>query len=135
MNDTFWNPPSPSTPTNCHLQSVVKERNLKLDVVAFCSTFTDLLFLASPDAIDMLKEDVATVLTEIWDRHIGTQDPSHWGKVTSYTEITHFFVQFGVQAPFVTFYSLYSQGSLDRDVTFCFGGTHSFAMKHSLLCM
>ena len=133
MYNAFWNPPSPSTPTDKYLQSIIAEQNLKPDIVALCSTFTRLLVLASPDAVDTLKEDVIKLLTEVWKQHIGSQDPSHWLGKAWFTELTRLLVECGVQAPFVTLYSLYSQGSFGRDVAF-YRSTRSSAAGHSLQC-
>ena len=133
MYCAFWKPPSPSTPTNDYVQSVIKERNLKPDLVAFFSTFTRLLLLASPDAVDTLKEDVTKLLTEVWSQHIDSQGPSLWLRELWFTELTHLFVECGVQAPFVTLYSLHLQGSLEGDITFGIS-TRSFAARHSLQC-
>ena len=133
MYNALWNLPSMSAPTNDYLQSVITERNLKPDLVAFCSTFTRLLVLASPDAVDTLKEDVIRPLTEVWKQHIGSQEPSLWSGKLWFTELTHLFVQCGVQAPFVTLYSLHLQGSLDWDITFDLS-TRSLAARHLLQC-
>ena len=135
MNDTFWDPPSPSTPTNCHLQSVVKERNLKLDVVAFCSTFTNLLFLASSDAVEMLRDDIAKLLTNIWERDMRSKDTSRWMEEVWFADITHLYIEYDVQAPFMTLYSMYSRGSMDSDAMFA-RHTHfpNSGRVHSLQC-
>ena len=133
MSNAFWNPPSPSTPTDKYLQSIIAEQNLKPDIVALCSTFTHLLVLASPDAVDTLKEDVMKSLTEIWKQHIESQDPSIWLRELWFTELTHLFVECGVQAPFVTLYSLHLQGSLDGNIAFELS-TRFSAAGHSLQC-
>ena len=133
MYNTFWNPRPPSTPTDNYLQSIITEQNLKPDLVAFCSTFTRLLVLASPDAVDTLKEDVTKLLTEVWKQHIASQHPSHWLGKSRLTELTRLFVECGAQAPFVTVYSLYSQGSLDRYITSDIS-TRSSAARHSSQC-
>ena len=133
MYNAFWNPPSPSTPTDNYLQSIIAEQNLKPDIVALCSTFTRLLVLASPDAVDTLKEDVIKPLTEVWKQHIGSQDPSHWLGKLWFTELTRLLVEHGACAPFVTLYSLHLQGSLDWDITFDLS-TRSSAAEHSSQC-
>ena len=133
MSNAFWILPSMSAPTNDYLQSVITEQGLKPDLAAFCSTFTRLLVLASPDAVDTLKEEVIKPLTEVWKQHIGSQDPSLWLGKLWFTELTRLFVQCGVQAPFVTLYSLHLRGSLDWDITFDLS-THSSAAEHSSQC-
>ena len=134
MYSAFWNP----TPTDNNLQSIIKMRNLKPDLVALCLTFTRLLFLALPDAVDTLKVDVTKLLTQGWNQHIRSHGPSLWLgeslEKSRLTELIHLFVECGVQAPFVTLYSLYWQGSLGRDVIFD-RSTRSSAARHSFLCM
>ena len=133
MYNAFWNPPSPSIPTNNYLQSIIAEQNLKPDLVALCLTFTRLLVLASPDAVNTLQEDVIKLLTEVWNRHIGNKSSSLWREKAWVIELARLFVECGVQAPFVTLYSLYSRGSFDRDVAFD-KNTRPPAAGHSLQC-
>ena len=129
----LWEQSSPPTPTNEYIQSIIKEWNLEPDLVAFCSTFTHLLLLALPDVVDTFKGDVTELLTEAWSQHIESQDPSIWLRELWFTELTHLFVECGVQAPFVTLYSLHLQGSLDGNIAFELS-TRFSAAGHSLQC-
>ena len=113
---------------------MITEQNLKPDAVALCSTFTRLLVLASPDVVATHKRVVIKPLTEVWRQHIGSQDPPHWLGKLWFTELTRLLVEHGVQAPFVTLYSLHLQGSLDGDIAFELS-TRFSAAEHSLQCM
>ena len=135
MSNAFWNPPSPSTSTNDHLQAIITERNLKPHLAAFCRTFTNLLFLASPDAVEMLKGDIAKLLTKVWDRDMRSEGQSLWMEEVWFTDLTHLSIEYDAQAPFMTLYSMYSGGSMDSDAVFTHGtGVSESARVHSLQC-
>ena len=135
MYNAFWNPPSPSTPTNDRLQAIITKRNLKPDLAAFCWTFTNLLFLASSDAIKRLEGDIAKLLTNIWDGDMRNEVPSRWMQEVWFTDITHLYIEYDIQPPFITLYSMYSRGSMNSDAVFASRTRVSESTRvHSLQC-
>ena len=108
---------------------------MKPDLAAFSLTFTNLLFLASPDAVETLKGDIAKVLTNIWDGCQRNEVPSGWIKEVWFADVTHLYIEYDVQAPFITLYSMYSGGSMDSDAVFARGTRVSESTRvHSLQC-
>ena len=135
LYNVVWNSPSPSAPTNDHLQDVITKRNLEPDLAAFCLTFTNLLFLSSPDAIKRLEGDIAKLLTNIWDGDMRNEDLSHWMEEVWFADITHLYIEYDIQAPFMTLYSIYLRGSVNSNAAFARRTRVSeSARAHSLQC-
>ena len=107
--------------------SVGEEQNLGANVEAFCCAFLDLFFLASSEAVEAHKGDVATLLTKIWDEHIRNQDLDPLVKKIWFANFTHLSIEIGVYSPFLSLYSL------GKNVTFA-RSTNCSANGHPLLC-
>ena len=128
---TFWNQPSPSTPTNDYIQSEITKRKLEANLAAFCLTFSSLFLLASSEAIETHEEEARAFLSKIWDEQVETQD-------TAIAE--EWFIGFicisiisGVHAPCLQLYSMKRPGSLDNSILRD-EGLLSHAQRHSSLC-
>ena len=129
---TFWNQPSPSTPTNDYIQSEITKRKLEANLAAFCLTFSSLFLLASSEAIETHEEEARAFLSNIWDEQVKTQDAATaegWFIGFIYISIIS-----GVQAPFLQLYSMKTPESLD-DSILADKGLLSHAHRHSSLCM
>ena len=118
LYNTFWNPPSSSTTPNDYLYPIIKKRDLKPNLAAFFSIFANVLFLASPDAVEMLKGDIAKLLTKIWDGGMRSEGQYLWMEEVWFSDVTHLYIEYDAQAPFMTLYSMYSRGSMNSDAAF-----------------
>ena len=108
---------------------------MKPDLAAFCSTFTILLLLASPDAVETLKGDIVKLLTDIWDGHMRNGDAFRWMREVWFADITHLCIEYDIQSPFMTLYSMCSGGSMKSDAVFACGTRVSESARvHSLQC-
>ena len=114
MYNAFWNPPSPSTPTNDHLQAIITERKLEPDITPFLRTFHALYLLASKESADACREDVAMLVDKLWEMHMPTTaySPLPTDKEAFY--LVHLRMESGRQSPFLALYSSASKGSFNH---------------------
>ena len=63
------------------------------------------------------------------------EDTSRWMEEVWFADMTHLYIEYDVQAPFITLYSMYSGGSMDSDAVFARGTRVSESTRvHSLQC-
>ena len=116
MYNAFWNPPSPSTPTNDHLQVIITERKLKPDITPFFQTFHDLYRLASKEAADACRKDVAMLADKLWEVHMPTTADSLLPTDDETLKLVHRLMESGGQSPFLALYSSASKESFNHEV-------------------
>ena len=116
MYNAFWNPPSPSTPTNDHLQDIIAERKLKPNITTFFQTFNALYGLASKEAADACREDVAKFVDKICEMLMPTTADSLLPTDKGTFKSVHLYMESGVQSPFLALYSSASRGSFNHQV-------------------
>ena len=134
MHFAFWGKPLAPIIINDDFGSMIKERNLEPDSVAFCSIFTSLWVLASSDVADMLRGDAETLLITIWNGDMGSQYLSSCLSRVWFTDFVHLSIDLAFGTSFVTLYSLCSRGLLDRKAVFA-KSTRKYTKGHSLRCM
>ena len=115
MYNAFWNPPSPSTPTNDHLQDIIAERKLKPNITTFFQTFNALYGLASKEAVDACHEDVTMLVDRLWEMRMPTTADSLLPTDKGSFELVHLCMDSGGQSPFLALYSSASNESFDHD--------------------
>ena len=111
MYNAFWNPPSPSTPTNDHIQAIITERKLKPDITLFLRTFYGLYSLASKEAADACREDVAMLFDKLWEMRMPTTGDSLFPTDEGTFNLVHLCMESGGQSPFLALYSSASKES------------------------
>ena len=116
MYNAFWNPPSPSTPTNDHLQAIITERKLEPDIMPFFQTFHALYGLASKEASDACREDVAMLVDRLWEMGMPTTADSLLPTDKESLKLVHLYMESGGQYPFLALYSSASKESFDHQV-------------------
>ena len=116
MCNAFWNPPSPSTPTNDHLQAIITEKKLKPDITPFFQTFSALYGLASKEAADACREDVAKFVDKIWEMSMPTTADSLLPTDEETFNFVHLCTERGGQSPFLALYSSASKESFNHEV-------------------
>ena len=114
MYNAFWNPPSPSTPTNDHIQAIIRERKLKRDITAFFQTFSALYRLASKEATDACREDVAMLVDRLWEMRMPTTADSLLPTDKGSLKLVHLYMESGGQSPFLALYSSASKESFNH---------------------
>ena len=115
MYNAFWNPPSPSTPTNDHLQTIITEQKLKPDITPFLQTFHALYLLASEEAVHTCREHVTKLVDKLWEMCIPTAvDPPVQMDQRIFKSV-HLCMESGGQSPFLTLYSSASKESFDHE--------------------
>ena len=115
MYNAFWNPPSPSTPTNDHLQAIITERKLKPDITLFLRTFYALYSLASKEAADACREDVAMLFDKLWEMRMPTTADSLLPTDEGTLKLCHLYMESGGQSPFLALYSWASKESFNHE--------------------
>ena len=118
MYNAFWNPPSPSTPTNDHLQAIITERKLVPDITSCLQTFSALYGLASKEAIDACREDVAKFVDKIWEMHMPTTADSLLPTDEGTFKLVHLSMEIGGKSPFLVLYSSASKKSFNHKAGF-----------------
>ena len=113
MYNAFWNQPSPSTPTNDHLQAIITEQKLKPDFTLFFRTFSALYSLASKEA-DACREDVAKIVDKLWGMHMPTTADSLLPTDKESLKLVHLYMESGGQSPFLALYSSASKESFSH---------------------
>ena len=116
MYNAFWNPPSPSTPTNDRLQDIITERRLKPDITSFLKTFSALYGLASKEAADACREDVAKLVDKLWEMSMPTTAGSHLPTDEGTFQLAHLSMESGGQSLFLALYSSASKESFNHEV-------------------
>ena len=114
MYNAFWNPPSPSTPTNDHLQAIITERKLKPDIRSFLQTFSALYRLVSKEAADACREDVAMLVDRLWEMQMPTTADSLLPTDEETLKLVHLCMESGGHSPFLALYSSASKESFDH---------------------
>ena len=114
MYNAFWNPPSPSTPTNDHLQTIITEQKLKPDITPFLQTFHALYLLASKEATDACREDVVMLVDRLWEMRMPTTADSLLPTDNETFKLVHLYMESGGQSPFLALYSSASKESFDH---------------------
>ena len=114
MCNAFWNPPSPSTPTNDHIQDIIAERKLKPDITPFLQTFSALYGLVSKEAADACREDVAILVDRLWGMRMPTTTDSLLPTDEGTLKLVHLYMESGGQSPFLALYSSASKESFDH---------------------
>ena len=105
MYNAFWNPPSPPTPTNDRTQVVIAERKLVPDITVFLQTFSALYHLASKEAADACREDVAMLVDRLWEMGMPTTADSLLPTDRETFDLVHLCMESGGQSPFLALYS------------------------------
>ena len=114
MYNAFWNPPSPSTPTNDRLQAIITERKLKPNITSFLRTFHALYLLASKEATDVYREDVAKLVDKLSEMCMPTTADSLLPTDKETFKLVHLCMESGGQSPFLALYSSVSKESFDH---------------------
>ena len=115
MYNAFWDPPSPSTPTNDHLQAIITERKLKPDITPFFQTFSALYGLASKEATDACREDVAMLVDRLWEMHMPSTADSLLPTDEETLKLVHLCMESGGNSPFLALYSSASKESFNHE--------------------
>ena len=115
MYNAFWNPPSPSTPTNDHLQSIITGRKLKPDITSFFQTFGALYHPPSKEAVDACREDVAMLVDKLWEMRMPTTADSLLPTNEGTFKLVHLYMESGGQSPFLELYSSASNESFNHE--------------------
>ena len=116
MYNAFWNPPSPSTPTNDHLQAIITERKLKPDITPFLQTFSALYRLVSKEAADACREDVVKFVDMLLEMCILPTADSLLPTDEGTFNLVHLCMESGRQSPFLALYSSASKESFNHQV-------------------
>ena len=111
MYNAFWNPPSPSTPTNDHLQTIITEQKLKPDITPFLKTFNALYGLSSKEAGDACREDVAKLGDKLLEMCMPPTADSLLPTDKGTFELVHLRMENGGKYPFLALYSSASKES------------------------
>ena len=114
MYNAFWNPPSPSTSTNDHLQAIITERKFKPDITSFLQTFSALYGLASKEAIDACREDVSKLVDRLWEMQMPTTADSLLPTDEETLKLVHLCMESGGHSPFLALYSSASKESFNH---------------------
>ena len=114
MYNAFWNPPSPSTPTNDHLQAIITERKLKPDITPFLKTFNALYGLASKEAGDACREAVAKLGDKLLEMCMPPTADSLLPTDKGTFQLVHLCMLSGGQSPFLALYSSASKESFNH---------------------
>ena len=115
MYTTFWNPPTPSRPTHGHIKAIITERRLKPDITSFLKTFSALYGLASKEAADACREDVAKLIDKLWEMSIPTTAGSLLPTDEGTFQLVHLSMESGGQSPFLALYSSASKESFNHE--------------------
>ena len=114
MYNTFSNTPSLSTPVNDRLQAIIKERKLKPDITPFLQTFNALYRLASKEAADACREDVAKLGDKLLEMCMPPSADSLLPTDEGTFKLVHLCMKSGGQSPFLVLYSSASKESFDH---------------------
>ena len=112
MYNTSWSPSSPST--NRRRQGIIIERKLKPDIMSFLQTFHALYLLASKEATDACREDVAMLVDKLWEMRMPTTADSLLPTDKETFKLVHLCMESGGQSPFLALYSSVSKESFDH---------------------
>ena len=115
MCNAFWNPPSPSTPTNDHLQDIIAERKPKPNITTFFQTFSAFYGLASKEATDACREDVTMLVDRLWEIRMPTTADSLLPMDRGSLKLVHLCMESGGQSPFLALYSSASKESFSHE--------------------
>ena len=115
MYNAFWNPPSPSTPTNDHIQDIIAERKLKPDITPFLQTFSALYGLASKEAADACREYVAKLGDKLLEMCMPPSADSLLPTDEGTFKLVHLYMESGRQSPFLALYSSASKESFNHE--------------------
>ena len=114
MHDALWNPPFPSTQTNDHLQAILTRRKLQPHLTSFLQAFRALYHLASEEAVDAYREDIAKLVDGLLGRYIPSTIGSLFLTDESTFKLAHLCMESGGQSPFLALYSSASKESFNH---------------------
>ena len=114
MYNAFWNTHSLSTLTIDYIHAVIAERMLKPDITLFLQISGALYSLASKEAADACREDVAKLVDKLWEMRMPTTADSLLPTGEGTFKLIVPCMESGGHSPFLALYSSASKESFSH---------------------